>query len=46
MVKIHGKSRWWLFKVLKKQTMINVMFYKTDGSDTCCRKQGVFVVMK
>jgi hypothetical protein len=37
MVKIHGKSRWQHFKMLKIQTMINVMFYKTDVSDTYCR---------
>jgi hypothetical protein len=47
MVKIHGKSRWQLFKVLKKRAMINVMFYKTDVSDTWCRQQqGVIVVIK
>jgi len=45
MVKIHGKSRWHLFKVLKKQIMINVMFYKTDVSDTCCSQQQVVIVV-
>jgi len=34
MVNIHGKSRCQVFKVCKKQTTINVMFYKTDACRT------------
>ena len=36
MLKIHGKSRCQVFKVYRKQTTINVMFYKTEVSDAFC----------
>jgi hypothetical protein len=35
-VKIHGNSRYQVFKLEKKQTMIKVIFYKTNLSDSCC----------
>jgi hypothetical protein len=40
VLKVHGKSRCQLFRVLKKQTII-VIFYKTNFSDTDCTRNKV-----
>jgi hypothetical protein len=42
MLKIHGKSRCQLFRVLKKQTII-VIFYKKKLSDTGCTQNKVLL---